>query len=247
MIRSPGSRASARFLIAITLIGAFALAPSAPGLVPDATADGRGSAPPPSSSTPSLPTGTDRPLSPEEKAALDAKRAEDLYASAYRDVQKADAESKEAELVAGSSDAKAAEQAKKKGESATKRYRKAAERFREVTVLAPKNPDAWNMLGYSLRKSGDLEKSFQAYWECLRLKPDHEGAHEYLGEAYLMSGKLEQAKGELEWLKKRGSKEAAVLEAAFARHAKLHPESAAPAATPAGAANPGQVSGGSGK
>ncbi len=190
---------------------------------PAAWADGGGSAPPPPSPTPStFPSA--QPMSPEEKAAVDAKRAEDLYRSAWEDAQKADAEMKEADALLASADPKQAEKAKKKTESAVKRYGKAADRFKEVTQLTPKNANAWNMLGYSYRKSGKLQPAFEAYWECLRLDPEHAGGHEYLGEAYLMSGKLEQAKNELAWLQKREAKEAATLEQSIARYLSDHPE-----------------------
>ena len=48
--------------------------------------------------------------------------------------------------------------------------------------------DIYNLLGYSYRKIDDpnLEKSFAAYMMALEIDPNHIGAHEYLGELYLM-------------------------------------------------------------
>lgn len=61
----------------------------------------------------------------------------------------------------------------------------------------PQNADAWNYLGYSYRKSGNLDKAFPAYKQALALDPYHKGAHEYLGEAYLQAGNLPKAQAEL--------------------------------------------------
>jgi len=37
---------------------------------------------------------------------------------------------------------------------------------------------------------GDLEQAFRHYHEAVRLNPEHRGAHEYIGEAYLAAGNL---------------------------------------------------------
>jgi cytochrome c-type biogenesis protein CcmH/NrfG len=64
----------------------------------------------------------------------------------------------------------------------------------------PQHADAWNYLGYSYRKNGNLDKAFPAYEKALALDPKHLGAHEYLGEAYLQAGKLPQAQEQLDQL-----------------------------------------------
>ena len=48
--------------------------------------------------------------------------------------------------------------------------------------------DVYNLLGFSYRKMSkpDLDKSFAAYMMAIELDPNHVGAHEYLGELYLM-------------------------------------------------------------
>ena len=55
--------------------------------------------------------------------------------------------------------------------------------------------DIYNLLGYSYRKSNkpDLDKSFSTYMMALEIDPNHLGAHEYLGELYLMMGKKAKA------------------------------------------------------
>jgi tetratricopeptide (TPR) repeat protein len=51
--------------------------------------------------------------------------------------------------------------------------------------------------GFAYRKSGNLDAAFKHYNEALRLDPRHRGAHEYIGEAYLMQGNLDKAKEHL--------------------------------------------------
>ena len=56
--------------------------------------------------------------------------------------------------------------------------------------------DIYNLLGFSYRKldKPDLEKSFAAYMMAIELDPEHIGAHEYLGELYLMLNDKNKAK-----------------------------------------------------
>jgi tetratricopeptide (TPR) repeat protein len=193
-----------------------------------ALADGGGSAPPPSTPAPSV-TET-RPLSPEEQAAVAKHQAEETYAAAYRDVEKAQQELEEAGKLRAAGDAKSAKKADEREASATKRLTKSAGRFEQVVAALPDHADAWNMLGYTRRMTGDTQGAFDAYWKCLAIDPEHAGAHEYLGEAYLKAGKLAQAKGELAWLEKKGAKEAAILAASIAAWEKANPDAAKAAA-----------------
>ncbi len=56
-----------------------------------------------------------------------------------------------------------------------------------------KNADAWNLLGFSYRKAGQLDLSWDAYERALTIDPEHLGANEYLGELYIAQGNMEQA------------------------------------------------------
>lgn len=49
-----------------------------------------------------------------------------------------------------------------------------------------KNADVHDLLGYSYRNSGDLERAFTHYRTALELNAQHKSAHEYIGEAYLL-------------------------------------------------------------
>jgi len=59
------------------------------------------------------------------------------------------------------------------------------------------NADAYNWLGYAERNRGNTDAAFAAYDKALQLDPDHRGAHEYVGEAYLLVNNLEKAREHL--------------------------------------------------
>ncbi|MBA4739811.1 MAG: tetratricopeptide repeat protein [Burkholderiales bacterium] len=62
--------------------------------------------------------------------------------------------------------------------------------------------DVQNFLGYAYRKSGNLNKALEHYALALDINPDHKGALEYLGEAYITLGDLSNANVQLEHLKR---------------------------------------------
>ena len=64
----------------------------------------------------------------------------------------------------------------------------------------PDNADALNLLGYSLRKTGDLDRAEGFYLKALSVDPEHRGANQYLGELYVERGNLEAARARLEVL-----------------------------------------------
>jgi Flp pilus assembly protein TadD len=73
----------------------------------------------------------------------------------------------------------------------------AALRHLEAALRAdPRNPDVHTFLGFTYRKrpQPDLVLAFQSYTTALQIDPFHKGAHEYIGEAYLMQGKLPEAR-----------------------------------------------------
>jgi Tfp pilus assembly protein PilF len=65
-----------------------------------------------------------------------------------------------------------------------------------------RNADVHNLMGYSYRKSGQIEEAFDSYHTALRLDPDHKAAHEYIGEAYLEVNQPEKAREHLAALKR---------------------------------------------
>jgi Tfp pilus assembly protein PilF len=78
-------------------------------------------------------------------------------------------------------------------------WKSAAAVMQDAIAADPRNPDYHSLYAYSLRKGGsaDMDLVFKHYNEALRLDPKHRGAHEYLGEAYLMVGNVDKAKEHL--------------------------------------------------
>jgi len=81
---------------------------------------------------------------------------------------------------------------------------------RAVTELSaaareePRNADVHNLLGYSYRKRAtpDITKAFEHYYTALKIDPRHKGAHEYIGEAFLMEKRPIEAEKHLADLEK---------------------------------------------
>jgi Flp pilus assembly protein TadD len=81
-------------------------------------------------------------------------------------------------------------------------YKAALESFSRALAKEPDSADIHNYLGYSWRKSGNLDMAFKHYNEALRIDPKHKAAHEYIGEAYLMANDLPKAEAHLAQLDK---------------------------------------------
>jgi Flp pilus assembly protein TadD len=65
-----------------------------------------------------------------------------------------------------------------------------------------RNADIQSYLGFAYRKSGQLDLAFRHYARALQLNPRHRGAHEYVGEAYLMVRNVKKAEAHLAALKR---------------------------------------------
>ena len=76
---------------------------------------------------------------------------------------------------------------------ARKDYAGAIASLTRVTQAEPRNPEAWNLLGFATRKSGNPRGSLVHYQKAMEIDPKHLGAHEYMGEAYLMLDDLPNA------------------------------------------------------
>ena len=90
---------------------------------------------------------------------------------------------------------------KDKMDRATKLYSKALKKLEKAYKSDKNNPDILNYLGFTLRKTGKLEEAEKYYLAGLKIKPDHNGINEYLGELYVNTGRLELAKERLAVLK----------------------------------------------
>lgn len=80
-------------------------------------------------------------------------------------------------------------------------YKKAAAEYEKAIKLNEAFPEALSNLGYCRRHLGDFKKSLQAYDRALALKPDFAQALEYRGMAYVLMGRLDDAKADYEQLK----------------------------------------------
>jgi predicted Zn-dependent protease len=78
-------------------------------------------------------------------------------------------------------------------------YAGAALMLKVALAAQPGSADLNNLYAYALRKGSqpDMALVFKHYQEALRIDPKHRGAHEYIGEAYLMSNDLAKAKQHL--------------------------------------------------
>ena len=79
-------------------------------------------------------------------------------------------------------------------------YAKAIPLLEDVTSRDGKNADAYNWLAYATRKNGNPGAAIPIYQKALTIDPKHRGAHEYIGEAYLMLDDLPKAKEHLKTL-----------------------------------------------
>ena len=62
--------------------------------------------------------------------------------------------------------------------------------------------DVYNLMGFSLRKTGDYKQAYTFYRKALDFNPEHKGALEYLGELYVETGQVEKARENVVLLKK---------------------------------------------
>ena len=76
-------------------------------------------------------------------------------------------------------------------------YANALPLLQQVVAKEPKNADAYNLMGFATRKSGNPNGSLQYYQQALAIDARHLGAHEYIGEAYLMLDQPAQAEQHL--------------------------------------------------
>ena len=92
----------------------------------------------------------------------------------------------------------------KAAKSAIKRkeYKKAIVELNKILAEKPNHADAWNLLGFSARKSGDFITAKSAYTKALSIDPKHTQAMEYMGEMYLSLNQPSKAEELLSRLEK---------------------------------------------
>ena len=69
--------------------------------------------------------------------------------------------------------------------------------FQSALRRFPDAADLHNELGFAHRKLRQMDRAFEHYKRALSIEPRHRGAHEYIGEAYLMVDNLAGAERHL--------------------------------------------------
>ena len=70
-------------------------------------------------------------------------------------------------------------------------------KFQSALRRFPEAADLHNELGFTHRKLRQMDLAFEHYKRALAIDPRHRGAHEYIGEAYLMVGDVAGAEKHL--------------------------------------------------
>jgi tetratricopeptide (TPR) repeat protein len=87
-------------------------------------------------------------------------------------------------------------------------------------------PQVLNLIGYSTRKLGDIDKGIDYYRQALAVDPGYIKARQYLGEAYLLKGDVGKAKEQLDEIADRCGgpcEDYSLLVAAIAAHVAGEP------------------------
>jgi Flp pilus assembly protein TadD len=106
-----------------------------------------------------------------------------------------------------------------RGQIKAEDYKGAITGLQALADQGSKDPDVYNLLGYSLRKSGDRAGAQTYYQKALDIDPNHKGTLEYQGELYIEDGNIPKAQQNLALLVKlcpSGCEEREDLEKALA-------------------------------
>ena len=92
-------------------------------------------------------------------------------------------------------------------------------------LVTHQHADVYNLMGFSLRKTGDRKQAYTFYRKALDFNPDHKGALEYQGELFVEMGQIDKAKENLAHLVRlcpAGCEEREDLEKAIAEAPKTN-------------------------
>ena len=90
---------------------------------------------------------------------------------------------------------------KEKLDKAKKLYAQAFKKLEKAYKSDKKNPDILNYMGFTTRKVGNFQQAEKFYLEGLKIKPNHNGINEYLGELYVQTNQIDKANERLAVLK----------------------------------------------
>ena len=82
-----------------------------------------------------------------------------------------------------------------------KDWDEAVRRFKLAERRHPEQADLQNILGYAHRNLKQYDLAFVHYKRAIESEPRHRGAHEYIGETYLLTGDLAGAEKHLDALR----------------------------------------------
>ena len=82
-----------------------------------------------------------------------------------------------------------------------KDWDEAVRRFKLAERRHPEQADLQNILGYTHRNLKQYDLAFVHYKRAIEFEPRHRGAHEYIGETYLLTGDLAGAEKHLDALR----------------------------------------------
>jgi Flp pilus assembly protein TadD len=78
-----------------------------------------------------------------------------------------------------------------------KDWDEAVRRFKLAERRHPEQADLQNILGFAHRNLKQYDLAFIHYKRAIEIEPRHRGAHEYIGETYLLTGDLASAEKHL--------------------------------------------------
>ena len=116
--------------------------------------------------------------------------------AAFASIVAADPTETDPDLAARDADYAAGKQAVEK-----KDWAQAARLFDRAQQRNPDNADLQTDLGFSYRNLKQYDLAFKHYRRAIELDPRSRSAHEYMGEAYLLTGDLASAERHLKALK----------------------------------------------
>jgi len=96
---------------------------------------------------------------------------------------------------------------KNKKAKAKKTYERAIKYLLEANSENQTDPDTLNLLGFSHRKIGDFDSAEIYYSLGLEIDPKHVGINEYMGELFVATNRMDEAKKRLAVLKDCNCKE----------------------------------------
>ena len=112
--------------------------------------------------------------------------------AAFAPIAAADPYEADPDLATRDEDYAAGRRAVEKGQ-----WEEAVRLFERSAVRNPDHADLQNVLGFSYRNLKRYDLAFKHYERAIALDPRHRGAHEYIGETYLLTGNLAGAQKHL--------------------------------------------------